>query len=198
MQINQARNDDELKKMLLIPLKEAVKILMKKILDQNYDSILRVVYNAPGRPLYPNCYESTTEFLDAWDVAVHSAKHIGHDIQGDFFYKPSGMETSSPPNEDNNFMGQHHGIGANITGSMDSPHFGEFYGDSREYLADIIYQGLAGPIYGDGYWRRKRDAFNDLVKTVGKRNFNKWMVEAMEEVGLKVQSHGGIVRRDEK
>ena len=91
-------------------------------------------------------------------------------------------------------MGQHHGIGEVKNG----PNAGKFYGDSREYLADIIYQGLAGDIYGDGFWTEKRDAFERLLKIVGKRNFNKWMIEAMNEVGLNVQSHGGIQRRDEK
>ena len=193
MQINQARNNHELKQMLLTPLKEAVKIVMNKILEQNYDSILRVVYNANGRPLYPNYYESTTEFLNAWDIAVHSSKVVGHDIRGDFFYKPSEME-SIPPNENNNYMGQHHGVGKVETG----PNAGNFYGDSREYLADIIYEGAAGHIFGTGYWTRKRSAFNDLIKIVGKQNFNKWMMEAMREVGLNVKSHGGIIRKDEK
>ena len=185
MQANQANNDKELKQMLLSPLKIAVKILMEKILEANYDCILKVVYNAPGRPLYPNYYESTTQFLKAWDIAVHSSNAIKTgDIQGSFFYKPSEMK-SIPPNASNNYMGQHHGIG-------------EQWGDSREYLADIIYQGLAGPVYGDGYWREKRDAFNELIKVVGKQNFNRWMKEAMEEVGLTVKSHGGIQREDSK
>lgn len=185
MLVNQARNNQELKKVLEVPLKIAVKILMEKILQQNYECILKVVYAAPGRPLYPNYYESTTEFLNAWDIAVHSSKAIkSSDIQGSFFYKPSEMQ-SIPPNEENNYMGQHHGIGGH-------------WGDSREYLADIIYQGLSGPIYGDGYWRKKRDAFNELVKIVGIRNFSKWFKEAMQEVGLTVKSHGGIQREVEK
>ena len=187
MQINQARNDEELKQMLLAPLKEAVKILMKKILETNKQAIIEKVYNPTTRSGAPtdSRYINTYEFEDAWDTAVHTSRHIGHDIQGDFFYRPSYMETSNPPSKENHYIGQHHGIN-------------DEWGDAREYLADIIYQGLSGPAYGNGPWRRKRDAFNELVKIVGKRNFNKWMIEAMEEVGLKVQSHGGIQRRDEK
>ena len=187
--VNQAKNNHELRQMLTTPLKLAVRILMEKILEVNDDTIKRVVYNAPGRPLLPGSYQSTTEFLNAWDIAVHSSKAIKtSDIQGSFFYKPSEMN-AVPPCAENNHMGQHHGIGQ----SGDS-----FYGDSRDYLADIIYQGLAGPAYGDGYWRKKRDAFNELVKIVGRRNFNKWFLEAMQDVGLNVKSHGGIVRKDTK
>ena len=124
--------------MLKTPLKLAVKIVMQKILEQNYDSILRVVYNAPGRPLYPNYYESTTEFLNAWDIAVHSSKAIkGHDIEGSFFYKPSEMESIAPC-EENHYMGQHHGIGTNISRNMDNPTFGVYGSGSTVRPSNLI------------------------------------------------------------
>ena len=186
MKVNQASNVEDLKQMLKAPLKVAVRILMEKILDANKEAINTVVYfDKTGTPNY---YENTYEFLDAWDIAVHDSKAIKtSDVQGSFFYAPKKMSSNPPYVDDDHVyhMGQHHGIG------------GE-WGDSREYLAEILYNGIQGKkIFGDGPYARERNAYKQLIKMIGKNKFKQWMREAMEEAGLKVKTHGTAIKRTE-
>lgn len=168
---HQARNNAELTTLLKDPLKIAVNYVVDKIEYENRIQINLILY---GRSA-PENYERTYEFERAWDTAVHSTSAVGHTVEGQFFYSPSDM-SSTPPNEENNYMGQHHGVD-------------DSWGDSRAYLADIIYQGLAGPAYGDGYWRQKRDVFSALLKYIGKARMKQWFEEGMAQSGLDYKRH---------
>ena len=71
---------------------------------------------------------------------------------------------------------------------------GEYRGrDARYYLADIIYQengcNGAGDLFGDGYWRKARNAWKVLNDRIGRRKIKQWMKEGMEAAGLTVQMH---------
>lgn len=56
--------------------------------------------------------------------------------------------------------------------------------DIREGLADIIYEGLAGHIFGTGFWTSKRNAFEALQKELGKNKIRKYFEEGMSAAGL--------------
>ena len=67
-----------------------------------------------------------------------------------------------------------------------SPEWLKNYEDVRPYLADIIYGGLSGNLFGDGYWCKARDAWSELLHQIGKRNLSNWFKEGCEQVGLEM------------
>lgn len=171
----QALNENQLRQMLKDPLRKVVDYILDMIYKENESQISQIVYAVYN----PDTYERTGEFREAWDTAVHSTSAISKFVEGQFFYKPDSMSVVAPHPANNN-MGIHHGIGKNG-------------GDSREYLADIIYQGLSGYVYGNGVWTNKRDAFSALVKYVGKKRFKQWFESGMSEAGLDYKRHGGSI-----
>ena len=71
---------------------------------------------------------------------------------------------------------------------------GDFYGqDARPYLAELIYNGATGSLFGDGAFRKKRDAWEELNKRIGRRKMKQWMKEGLEAAGLKVQMHNKAI-----
>lgn len=173
-----AKNDRELIQIFKPMLKEAVEYVLDKVLEANEDKILEKVYGAGE----PEVYDRSYEFLKAWDKAVHTASHLGHDVEGSFYYNPSSMTVGSTSPDAYDFA-QHIGVG------------GEYMGrDAREYLADIIYQGMAGDLFGRGYWTKRRDAFSALVKYVGKERFDKWMMDGFRKAGVTPKRGVGIVQ----
>ena len=88
----------------------------------------------------------------------------------------------------------------------DSPNYAQHIGvagkyrgkDSRAYLADIIYNGIQnGSAFGYGAWSKKRDAWTELVKRVGKRNMKQWFKEGLQKAGLEVIMHNVAIAVDE-
>lgn len=67
-------------------------------------------------------------------------------------------------------------------------------GELVPYLADIVYNGLAGHIFGEGPWTKKRDAWKALEKVVGANKIRQWMKEGMSAAGLSFISHGGAIK----
>lgn len=65
--------------------------------------------------------------------------------------------------------------------------------DIRDGLADIIFEGLAGHIFGTGFWTNKRNAFETLQKELGKKKLRQYFEEGMTAAGLKWRRRmGGI------
>lgn len=64
--------------------------------------------------------------------------------------------------------------------------------DIRDGLADIIYQGQAGRILGEGFWTKKRDAFKALQNALGKNQLRKFFEAGMTSAGLNWKRRGGI------
>lgn len=129
----------------------------------------------------PEMYERTNEFKEAWGIET---KMLSNSLQGIFEYKPDKMKVGS--------NGQHSSI---ITGE-----------DVRPYLAEIIYQGLAGDFgYGDSdsgkhyakdnprfssqAWAKKRDVWNELIKRMGSRKMKEWIKSGFDFVGIPIHSH---------
>lgn len=164
-----ARNDDELVRMFKPVMEKVVNYVLDKILEANKIEIIEKVVYGAGEPSY---YNRTKEFGKAWDKKTSTGG--AHDVNGEFFYSPEKMSIGSVDPESHDY-GQHIGVAGSYQGQ-----------DSRQYLAEIIYEGIAGPAFGHGYWNKKRDAFSRLVNHVGKVKFNQWFQQGCKKNGLKV------------
>lgn len=105
-------------------------------------------------------YERNSEpfsFKNAWDGKIVSSKEM---IEIDMYYEPNKMRT-------------HPSV---LTGE-----------DVREYLADIIYQGLAGHIFGTGAWTESRNAFEKLGQLLEKSKLDRFIREGAKKSGLKLK-----------
>lgn len=170
MTINQARNNRDLEQMLKPAIKLAVEYLLSKISDENQYAIMHEIYYGEVSA-EEGWYERTGEFARAWETQVHTGNHLSNTVEGRFYYSPYLMHYDS-------LKAQH--------GSP--PKYYEQ--DVRPYLAEIIYQGLSGHLFGQGYWTQKRDAWAVLEKRIGAAQLKKWMKEGFEYAGLNVKSHG--------
>ena len=172
MPLSQARNDKEVLAMLHSPIAKAINYVIDKIYDENIGAIHDIVYMAYS----PKEYERTGDFYRAWGAGTTKVVNE-RTVEGEFKYKPDKMSIgSTDPNSSN--YGQHIGLA------------GDFYGqDARPYLAELIYNGATGSLFGDGAFREKRDAWEELNKRIGRRKMKQWMKEGLEAAGLTVQMH---------
>ncbi len=157
------KNQSELTNLLRQELKPVVDKVVDKIYKENKDIVQQIVYDV----YQPEIYQRTYEFRDvAWETTpAHNNGKLR--IQGDMHFAPENM-------------------------SYDADHWvhgSNYGGDVREALAEIIYQGKSGPMFGKGVWTRKRNAYNALIKRLGKRRFNSYLKEALDECGIKYEAH---------
>lgn len=187
MVINQARNNQELEQLLIgninkpfgkgiitklsPPLVVALDYVLQKIAERNEDLIMRIIYNN----YTPEVYDRTDEFKEAWDYSLSSS---GNQVLGTFGY----TETSTDAGRIMNYIpqkGQH--------GTPDS--FGQeimsAWGDAREYLAEIIYEGKSSDVFGNGPWTRKRDVWEPLMKSIDSKAMTTWFERGLQYAGLK-------------
>ena len=165
-----ARSEQELRNLLRSPIQKAINYVLDKIYDENISVVHDVVYMAYS----PEDYNRTGDLYRAWST---ESKSTSSAAQGEFKYDYSKMSIGSTDPQSSNFA-QHIGVG------------GEFYGqDARPYLAELIYQGATGSLFGDGAFRKQRDAWAELNKRIGRRKMKQWMKEGMEAAGLTVQMH---------
>lgn len=172
----------ELNQQMALALKKAVDYTVEQIQEENWHKVMEIVYDA----YFPSDYDRTYEFADkAWDTESSSTtKANGANAKGEFKYSPKNMISSSP---------QHASF---LNGE-----------DSREYLAEIIYQGLAGdftgeytyahenPAFNNAAWTRKRDAWKALNDWLGKNNLKKIFSEGLTKAGLQYHSHSTPIKR---
>ena len=174
--MQKARNYKEVLAMLHSPIAKAINYVIDKIYDENIGAIHDIVYMAYS----PEEYERTGDFYRAWGAGTTKVVNE-RTVEGEFKYKPDKMSIgSTDPNSSN--YGQHIGLA------------GDFYGqDARSYLAELIYNGATGSLFGDGAFREKRDAWEELNKRIGRRKMKQWMKEGLEAAGLKVQMHNKAI-----
>ena len=169
-----ARSEQELRNLLRSPIQKAINYVLDKIYDENISVVHDVVYMAYS----PEDYNRTGDLYRAWST---ESKSTSSAAQGEFKYDYSKMSIGSTDPQSSNFA-QHIGVG------------GDFYGqDARPYLAELIYQGATGSLFGDGAFRKQRDAWAELNKRIGRRKMKQWMKEGMEAAGLKVQMHNKAI-----
>lgn len=152
------RNETQLQAVIAQALIPVINRVLERIVEDNRNLIQEYIYDNDT----PSVYERTEEFKEAW--GKQSAEVAGDHVKGEFSYAPDKM-------------------------SVDPGAFqhGSYYyspNDIREYLAEIIYQGGAGPLFGEGFWRNKRDVWDRLIKHLGKRQLLSYVSEALRAEGI--------------
>ena len=174
------RNESEVLAAMMPALEKAIDYVVKKIWEENREIVKEVVYSAYN----PVEYHRSKEFLEAWDT---DTKRKGNVATGKFKYAPDKMNSKA--------VGVHQSVY-------------EPYEDSREYLAEIIYQGLSGAIgysasttktgkhagkkyakntqaFHDAPWANRRDAWAALIKKLGKTKVKKYFEQGLRQQGIK-------------
>lgn len=184
MAINQARSDKQLQDALMLPLKNAVDYVVQKIWNENRDMIRHIIYQG----YQPTEYHRTGEFRNAWSTDVKTVSNV---IQGEFKYDPRLLTI-------NESMGQHASL--NRANDFISDKASGNYQAVTKYLAEIIYEGLSGAIYEQGYasesdrfagqpWTEKRNVWEQLEKWLGKNKLRQLFEEGMKREGLQYNRH---------
>ena len=114
----------------------------------------------------PEIYNDTFEFLDAWDV--QSGGGAGG---ASMYYEPSFIGTVSPPYHASVVTGV--GVAA--------------------ALADWIFEGNSGGIFGNGGWNSSRDAWEALDKEMTNTKFCSMYEDGMSAVGIPWKRSSGAV-----
>lgn len=171
----QIKNEAQLTSIFVPKLKEAVDYIVQKIWNENRELIRLIVYEA----YQPSRYNRTGEFKEAWDTKVNTK---GNHIEGEFYYDWNQL---TPGDDD-----------------PESPRYGQHVSAidrflMTEYLAEVIYQGKAGPAFGHGVqtgpWADKRDVWSALDKWLSNATFRRIFEEGMTKAGIPwKKSIGGI------
>lgn len=166
MAVNQARNDQEVEQMLMPALEKAIDYVVQKIWNDNRELIRTIVYES----YRPEEYERTGEFKEAWDTDV---KRLGNFVRGEMKYVPRELTV--------NYNKWQHG-----SAYLQQP--------MTTYLAEVIYQGLSGDLFGEGPWTKKRDVWAALNREVGIRKIKQYFEEGMRRSGIKFKGHTAAVK----
>lgn len=182
----QIRNDAQLNNILYDAMTKAVEYTMVKLFQENENLIQKYVYDAYSGDKY---YDRTYEFLDAWNYKVkktsshHMTSNITSRAHGEFYYDPNVMhynpskaQHGTPSPESMYWEGN-----SEVWEAVESA-----WGDARDYLADILYQGKTGPLFGEGPWTKKRDAWTPLINKLDRGKIFTWFEEGMIKQKLKV------------
>ena len=174
------RNESEVLAAMMPALEKAIDYVVQKIWNEHRELVRKIVYDV----YEPVEYHRSGEFLNAWDTKTEKK---GNKAIGTFKYAPDQMTHKA--------VGVHQSIY-------------EPYEDSREFLAEIIYQGLAGAIgysatstksgkhagkkyaknteaFHDAAWANRRDAWSALIKYLGKTKVKKYFEEGLKQQGIK-------------
>ena len=174
----QARNNTEVLAMLRSPITNAINYVIDKIYDENIGAIHDIVYMAYS----PEEYERTGDFYRAWGMGKPTKAVNERTTRGEFTYKPDKMSIGSADPNSSNYA-QHIGVAGKFKDE-----------DARPYLAEIIYNGIKnGSAFGYGVWSKKRDAWEELNRRIGRRKMKQWAKEGLEAAGLKVQMHNKAI-----
>lgn len=60
-------------------------------------------------------------------------------------------------------------------------------GEAVPYLAEIVYQGLAGKLYGEGAWTQARDAWQALLNVCSEEAIKEWFYQGCRQAGLPIE-----------
>lgn len=157
-----AKNAAEFYSLYNEPVSKAVEYVMQQILVNYKHLINQIVYAH-----MPEEYERTYEFLESWQTKSQKTRQGG---SGELSQDPTFMSYNPE-------AFQH--------GSLYTT-----YGDVRDELTGIIYQGLGGDLFGYGWWNKPRDAWTPLIEQLNKGDLRKWFIEGMQKQGIQCRSVG--------
>lgn len=168
------QDENSIKKFLQPKIEIIVNEILAGIEEWNKKEIERNVYNK-GTPSYYERTEPEFNFESAWGGKIKESNL--NFVEGEFEYKPDNMS-----------------LGYEIDGQHSAVYPSKKYGtdagfDIRPYLAEIIYEGLAGDVFGHGFWTEKRDAWSALLKIakVDGPKMKTWINKGARKAGLKIE-----------
>lgn len=146
-------------------LRKAARYVAEQILLKNEELVQQIVYNA----YTPKRYNRTGEFKKAWNTESYATGNVA---SGEFRYDPDKLS----------FYDDHH---MSIVDGQ----------PMTDYLADIIYEGMAGAIYQPGYarnykpfkgqaWTKKRDVWKALLGWLKIRQLKSLFEEGLRRQGV--------------
>lgn len=150
-------SQDQLNVILNDIIHDVAVAVANRLYDLNRAEIEEIVYGAGN----PKVYERSPDgqgFVDAWETKDN---HSLNTHTAELNYAPERMMV-----DEDNF----------VHGSPSS-------GDIRSALAEIIYGGLSGARFGDGYWRQPRDAFKAIIKRCN-QSLDGWIVDEFVKRGF--------------
>ena len=172
---NLITNERQFKNIFLPKIKEAVEYIMQRIWKENRNLIQLFVYDSYS----PSVYNRTGEFKEAWNTKTNTN---GDKITGEFYYD---WKKLTPGDND-----------------PESPRYGQHVSAidrflMTEYLADVIYQGLAGPAFGHGVhsgkWTEKRNAWEQLDKWLSNAQLREIFEDGMTKAGIPWKRNKGRI-----
>lgn len=165
------KNNQQLQQLFTVPLRNVAAFVARKIYAENAVIVNQVVYGAG----LPQEYERTYQFRDeAWQIEKPEHYSHGHIAEYKFYYDYKKLTIDRDKAQ--------HG----------SPPYAATYSDVRPYLVDIIYGGLAGDIFGDGYWRKARNAWTKLLQSLGKKKMKDWFRQAFNYYGMDGEYYANV------
>lgn len=167
MLANQARNDEELIAMIIPELKQAMDYAIQKIWNDNRELIRTVVYES----YQPTEYQRTGEFKEAWVTDTKAFRNV---VQSELKFDPRLLEV--------NYDKWQHG-----SKELEEP--------MTTYLAEVIYQGKSGKMFGDGPWTRRRNVWQQLNKRIGSKKIGQYFEEGMKYFGIQYKNKRGSIKK---
>ena len=153
-----AKNLNEFYALFKPAITKATQYVMEKMLEEYKMEIDDVIYGN----YVPTVYQRTGEFRDSWVTEV-SSQSMG--AQGEL-----KQDTSKMTVDLENFQ-----------------HGSPYSGSVVEALAEIIYEGLSGPLFGEGPWRNPRNPFVILLAKLDSGKISQWFKEGMTQQGIRMK-----------
>ena len=134
-------------------------------MEQTVSMLQKQIENVVYNAYVPEVYTDTFEFLDAWETQSEGAGAEMH-------YEPDYLSISAPV---------HASV---ITGA-----------GVASVLADWIFEGNSGGLFGNGGWNSSRDAWKSLDKEMTNTKFRSMYEAGMTAVGIPWKRSGGAVTK---
>lgn len=175
------RNEAQVRRALMPMIREAVEYMMQQVYKENEMLVQELIYSN----YHPSVYERTGEFAKSWSYEPTKGTGIsGNTVEYKFHYDPDGMVYSS-------MLGQHGTPDYNLVTGQSLASAKQSWGDAREYLADILYNGKTGNLFGDSSsWRHDINVWQHLIHNCPKRQIMTWLKTGFTRQGLEVKMTG--------
>lgn len=155
----QLYNSPRLTRLIRDKMREAVNEAGDVALDKFKEYIQEDVYNA----YTPVDYERTNDLLNSWFFYIGNNMNRGNHFTTNFtLYQDSNKMIYNP----NLYQ-----------------HGSEVSGDMRYAIANFVFNGVTGGMFGDGEFSKPRDALGDFQEWLNK-NLNQEIQKAMDKRGI--------------
>lgn len=157
---------------------KALDYVMEQIEKQNRLAINKIIYNKHKKN---TSYERTGEFRDVAWGSTDDPNELGKNIDLD-----GGRTVASRFG----FLHPEEMTEDEDTATHSSPEWAKI-ADVRPYLAEIIYYGKSGPLFGQGHWTQPRNGFDELLARIGgRKQIIEWFKTGLRKQGVTLIKDG--------